>query len=47
MYAANADSEVIFNNGYITGLSEAQTGRPVLSFPFAVLGSEDRFIVPC
>lgn len=47
MYAANADTEVIFINGYIKGLSEAQTGRHMLSFPFALLGSEDRFIAPC
>lgn len=47
MYAANADTEVIFINGDIKGLSETQTGRHVLSFPFALLGSEDRFLVPC
>lgn len=47
MYAANADTEVILINWYIKGLSEAQAGRHVLSFPFALLGSEDRFIMPC
>lgn len=45
MYPANADTEDIFINGYINGLSEAQTGRHMLSFLFIPLGSEDVFVV--
>lgn len=47
MYAANADTEDILINEYINGLSEAQTGRQMLSFLFALLGSQDVFVVRC
>lgn len=39
MYATNADTEDTFINRTINGLSEAQTGRHMLSFLFALLGS--------
>lgn len=45
MHAENADTEDIFTNGYNNGLSEAQTGRHMLSSLFPLLGSENVLVV--